>query len=131
MSLDLENRGEWESALRTQFLALEIDSEEDLAKLGAAISKNMRDGAPTMDAEERARRLAYSGNNVRRTPGKSTIRYVRGRDREGFYIDVGPNRGAFYLAFIEYGTKFFAAVPFLRPALERAIAAWGTAGSKT
>lgn len=132
MSLDVANAADWLKGVQNGLADLELDSEEALAELAAGISKNMRDDAPVMDPEERRRRQQGEKGReaVRRTPGKTTIRFRRGRDERGFYIDVGPSRGAFYLAFLEYGTSKIAARPFLRPAIEKAIAAWGTAGSR-
>lgn len=125
MTLEVVNGAEWAAGLQNAFADLEIDSEQELAKLAGEISANMRADAPVMDSAERQRRLASPGGRVRKSPGRNTIRFRRGRDRRGFYIDVGPGRGAFYFAFREYGTSQQSARPFLRPAIERAIAAWG------
>lgn len=130
-SLDVVNGASWLGAVDQAFGGLELTSEDEVAGLAKSISQNMRDAAPVMDPDERARRQAQPGRRVRSTPGKATIRYTRARDRGGFYSDVGPNRRAFYLAFIEYGTKHITARPFLRPAIEKAVAAWGTAGSRS
>ncbi|QXC59331.1 hypothetical protein KSP35_13055 [Aquihabitans sp. G128] len=129
-SLKVENGSSWLRDVERAFAGLELQSEEEVATLAATISKNMRDSAPTMAEEERARRLANPGDPVRKTSGRATIRYVRGHDREGFYVDVGPSRKAFYLAFQEYGTLHFPGRPFLRPSIERAVAGWGTSGSR-
>lgn len=126
MSLKVTNEGQWLKGVQNGLADLNLDSEEALADLAADISKNMRAGAPEMDAEERRQRQATESGreSVRRSPGRSTIRFRRGRDAKGFYIDVGANRSAFYLAFYEFGTSKQPARPFLRPAIEKAIAGW-------
>lgn len=123
-SLDVDASA-WLGGLDRAFGDLQLTSEDEVLDLGRDIVQEMRDGAPRMPADERAQRQAH-GTVVRRTPGYRTITLIRGRDREGFFADVGPSRKAFYLAFIEYGTSKLAARPFLRPAIERAIARWGT-----
>lgn len=130
-SLDVDGSG-WLISLDQAFAGLELTSEDEVAGLAKQISQNMRDTAPVMEAQERARRQAQpkGAENVRKTPGKATIRFSRGRDRQGFYCDVGPNRKAFYLAFLEYGTSKLSARPFLRPAIEKAISGWGSAGRR-
>ena len=120
------NAPEFRRATKIAFADLALDSEEQVVDLARDMSKEMRDGAPVMDeAERQERRSTEAGKRaVRAKPGKTTIRFTRGRDREGFYCDVGPNKGAFYLAFIEWGTSKMAARPFLRPAIEAAVARW-------
>lgn len=125
MSLKLTNEAQFRQAIAAEYAALALDSEEQVADLARGMSEGMRKAAPVMDETERAERRKGGSMSVRRTPGKSTIRFSRGRDREGFYCDVGPGKGAFYLAFIEWGTSKLKARPFLRPAIEAAIAAWG------
>lgn len=124
--MDILNGSEWLAGIQNGLADTEIDSEEALASLAGVISKNMRDGAPVMASEERRRRQQTEGTRkaTRRRPGKATIRFRRGRDRRGFYIDVGPGKGGFHLAFYEYGTSRQPARPFLRPAIERAISNW-------
>lgn len=119
------NASEFRRAAKTEFAALALDSEEQVVDLARDMSKTMRDNAPTMDEAERAARLESSPGSVRSKPGKTTIRFQRGRDREGFFCDVGPSKAAFYLAFLEWGTSKLTARPFLRPSIESAISRWG------
>lgn len=123
--LEVANEVDWLMGIQNGLADLEITGEDELAKLAGSISANMRAGAPELDATERAARQATpkGRTSTRRRPGKTTIRFRRGRDRRGFYIDVGPT--AFELAFYEWGTSKQPARPFLRPAIERAISAWG------
>lgn len=64
----------------------------------------------------------------RRTAPKRTgiaarsISTARGRDAEGPFIDFGPTRRGFHLTWAEYGKSDQPARPFIRPAIERAIA---------
>lgn len=129
--VELLNEREWTRAIKTEFAALELTSEEEVADLARDMAQRMRDGAPVMDADERKARQGseYGREHVRRTPGRKTIRFNRGRDAEGFYCDVGANKSAFYLAFHEWGTSKMAARPWMRPAIEAAIAAWGSKGT--
>lgn len=126
MSLDIVNADQWLRAMNRGLDEVDIESEEQVVDLARTMSKLMRDGAPEMDEEERRRRQATESGreSVRRKPGKTTIRFNRGRDRRGRYVDVGPSRGAFYFLFYEYGTSKQPARPFLRPAIEQAIARW-------
>lgn len=126
MSLDVTNRSEFLAGVQNAFTDLEIDSEESLADLGKDMSRLMREGAPVMPEAERRQRQATEGTRkaTRRKPGKVTIRFRRGRDARGFYVDVGPAKSAFHLTFAEWGTSRQPARPFLRPAIERAIANW-------
>lgn len=123
--LEVANEGDWLMGIQNGLADLEITGEDELAKLAGTISANMRENAPVLDASERyARQQTDKGReSTRRKPGKAGIRFKRGRDRRGFYIDVGPT--AFELAFYEWGTSKQPARPFLRPAIERAISAWG------
>lgn len=120
------NAPEFRRAAKIAFADLALDSEEQVVDLARDMSKQMRDNAPVMDeAERQQRRETEAGKaSVRAKPGKTTIRFSRGRDREGFYCDAGPNKGAFYLAFIEWGTSKMTARPFLRPAIEAAVSRW-------
>lgn len=123
--MNYTNAPAFRRATKEAFADLALDSEDQVVDLARDMSKQMRDNAPVMDAAEREQRRAGGSMTVRATPGKTTIRFSRGRDREGFYCDVGPNRGAFYLAFIEWGTSKLPARPFIRPAIEAAVARWG------
>lgn len=113
-------------ATKEAFADLTLDSEGQVVDLARDMSKEMRNAAPVMDETERQQRRSTEAGkaSVRAKPGRTTIRFTRGRDREGFYCDVGPSRAAFYLAFIEWGTSKLPARPFLRPAIESAIARW-------
>lgn len=48
---------------------------------------------------------------------RSSIMTHRGTDAVGRYVDIGTN--VFYAPYVEYGTRFMAAQPFLRPAMAR------------
>lgn len=126
MTLQVSNRAQFLAGVQNAFTDLEIDSEESLAGLAKDMSQLMREGAPVMPEAERRQRQSTEGTRkaTRRKPGRVTIRFRRGRDERGFYVDVGPAKSAFHLAFAEWGTSRQPARPFLRPAIERAIARW-------
>jgi HK97 gp10 family phage protein len=126
VSLDITNKGEWVRGVSGALVDLELDSEESVTTLGADMAKLMRRSAPVQPDEQRRRRQAQpkGRESVRRRPGKTTIRSRKGRDGRGFFVDVGPSKAAFYLAFVEWGTSKMAAKPFLRPAIEQAISRW-------
>lgn len=130
MTLQLTNPAAWARSIKAETALLEKEGQEELAGLGRDMAKLMRDGAPVMPEEERRDRQASETgrSRVRRSPGRSTIRSRRGRDRQGFYVDVGANKSAFYLAFHEWGTSKMTARPWMRPAIESAIARWASKG---
>lgn len=125
MSLTVTNASEWDRGLRQAFADLEVDCEDQLSDLAANITANMRQTAPEMEPAERQYRQGLSsGKAVRKRPSKVTYRYDKHRKGRRFWIDAGPAKGAFYLAFAEWGTSNQPARPWLRPAIERAVAAW-------
>lgn len=103
----------WESAVATEFARLNIESEKDLLDLAHDIERGMKDGAPLS-----------TGKRISRRHARSSIDVKQGRDRRGVYVDVGPTRKGFWLAFYEFGTSRQPPRPFMRPAIERAIARW-------
>jgi HK97 gp10 family phage protein len=58
------------------------------------------------------------GPNVRTGRLRSSISTSLGSDEEGLYCDVGSN--VEYAGYVELGTRYMRARPFLRPALEAA-----------
>lgn len=54
---------------------------------------------------------------------RSSIQMVEGQDGRGVYVTVGTN--VEYAAFVEFGTRFMAAQPYMRPALAKAFGLWG------
>lgn len=126
MSLVTTNTAAWRRSVKTALADLELDSEEQVVDLAREMSKAMRAGAPEMDPAERRQRQQTERTRkaTRKRAAKTTIRFWRRRDERGFYVDVGASKGAFNLAFYEYGTSRQMARPFLRPAIERAISGW-------
>lgn len=49
---------------------------------------------------------------------RSSIMATRGQDGMGPWVEVGTN--VYYAAFVEFGTRYMAAQPYLRPALAQA-----------
>lgn len=58
------------------------------------------------------------GPNVRSGRLRSSITWRIGEDQESLYADVGSN--VEYAIYVEKGTRFMAARPFLEPALQAA-----------
>lgn len=104
---------EWGQAVETEFARLNIESEQDLLDLGHDIEQGMKSGAPLS-----------VGKRISRRHARASIDVKRGRDSKGVYVDVGPTRKGFWLAFYEFGTSKQPPRPFMRPAIERAIAGW-------
>lgn len=50
---------------------------------------------------------------------RRSITYEPGRDGKGYYVDVGTN--VIYAPFVEFGTRYMRAQPFLRPAFLQAV----------
>ena len=97
----------WERAVETEFARLNIGSEKDLVDLATDIRDQMRATAPVSTGKRIARRHA-----------RSSIEVKQGRDRRGFFADVGPTRKGFWLAFYEFGTSKQPPRPFMRPAFD-------------
>ena len=83
----------------------------------------------TLKSTADLQRLAISVQNRARTycpvdTGRlrSSITHVMGEDRKGPYAEIGTNVA--YAPFVEYGTQYTAAQPFLRPALLEAAREW-------
>jgi hypothetical protein len=54
---------------------------------------------------------------------RSSIQASKGTDAQGAYADIGTNVNS--AAFVEFGTRFMAAQPYLRPALAISVQQWG------
>lgn len=77
-----------------------------------------RSGPMAKALDERASRIALAAKNyapVRTGFLRSSIYHELGVDGQGLFANVGAR--AHYAAFVEFGTRFMAAQPFLRPAL--------------
>jgi HK97 gp10 family phage protein len=70
-----------------------------------------------IDVQNRARQLSPVDTGRLR----SSINHKAGRDRKGYYVDVGSN--VKYAPFVEFGTMKQPAQPYLRPALAEAVRA--------
>lgn len=104
---------DWSRAVEANFARLGHDSETALYRLADDIAD-----------EERATAPRSAGKRISRRHGASSIGTKRGRDTKGVFVDVGPTRKGFWLAFQEFGTSKQAPRPFMRPAIERCIARW-------
>jgi len=102
---------------------VELTGLDDLLKELNALSERIAARAENKALREGAEilRAAISKRAPRRTGRllKSIEKSNVKRSKEGVkYIEVGPNRSAFYGVFLEFGTSKMAARPFIGPALE-------------
>lgn len=87
--------------LQAHLSKLEIDTEDDLVRVGLRVQSVARSLCPVDTGRLR-----------------SSIVMRKGRDGLGFYVEVGTNVS--YAAFVEFGTSRQAAQPFLTPAIAQA-----------
>lgn len=85
-------------SLRQHVAAMEVDSEDALVRVGYKVMSQARILAPVDTGRLR-----------------SSIILTRGRDGQGFYVEVGTN--VYYARFVEFGTRYTNAQPFLIPAV--------------
>lgn len=102
---------------------IELEGMDELIKQINAIGERVATRAENKALREGAEilRAAISKRAPRRTDrlSKSIEKSNVKRSKEGVkYIEVGPNRSAFYGVFLEFGTSKMAARPFIGPALE-------------
>jgi HK97 gp10 family phage protein len=87
--------------LQAHLAKLEIDTEDDLVKVGLRVQSVARSLCPVDTGRLR-----------------SSIVMRKGRDGLGFYVEVGTSVS--YAAFVEFGTSKRRAQPFLTPAIAQA-----------
>jgi HK97 gp10 family phage protein len=85
-------------SLAQHLAAMEVETEDDLVKVGLAVQSKARSLCPVDTGRLR-----------------SSIIMTKGRDGQGFYVEVGTNVG--YGRFVEFGTVHTRAQPFLVPAV--------------
>jgi len=84
--------------MRTAFERLEFRSRSQLVRMAIRVVNRAQEYCPVDTGRLR-----------------SSIHWDQGVDAQGFHVDVGTNVN--YSAFVEYGTRFQHAQPYLRPAL--------------
>lgn len=84
--------------------------ESNVRTLGTDTARRMQDKGPRSDVAPHA---------------IDTVEVTEGRGADTYFVDVGPSRKGFYLAFKEFGTRHQQAEPWARPAIAEAVAAWG------
>lgn len=89
-------------SLRAAVAKIEIDTEANLWTLGLRVQNNARLLSPVDTGRLR-----------------SSIMATRGKDATGAFVDIGTN--VQYAIFVEFGTRYQSAQPFLRPALAGAV----------
>lgn len=87
--------------LAAHLAKLEVDTEDDLTRVGLRVQSAARALCPVDTGRLR-----------------SSIVMKRGRDGQGFYVQVGTN--VHYAPYVEFGTSRMAARPFLLPAVAQA-----------
>lgn len=87
--------------LQRHLQQLEVDTEDDLVRVGLRVQATARSLCPVDTGRLR-----------------SSIVMRKGRDGMGFYVEVGTNVS--YAAFVEFGTSKSKAQPFLTPAIAQA-----------
>lgn len=87
--------------LAAHLAKLEVDTEDDLTRVGLRVQSAARSLCPVDTGRLR-----------------SSIVMKRGRDGQGFYVQVGTN--VHYAPYVEFGTSRMAARPFLLPAVAQA-----------
>lgn len=100
--------------------ALEFDSAAFMRSLAAQVAKLKLTTAAGLWAfglrvQNNARMLAPVDTGRLR----SSITATKGSDGTGAYVDIGTN--VEYAAYVEFGTIYMAAQPYLRPALALAV----------
>lgn len=108
MTLVVENWSEWETAL----LAALEDNRRFAEQKVIALADDIGD------------RERQSGPRGVGAHGIDTITVIVGRSSDLFFVDVGPDKSGFYLAFYEFGTEHQPPRPFMRPAVTAAVSAW-------
>lgn len=108
--------------------SIEIDSDAFLASLRVAL------GQLKLQSEAELWGFALATQNLARfycpvDTGRlrSSIQATKGHDGSGPFVDIGTNVN--YAGFQEFGTRYMAAQPYLRPALAVAAQQWGSFGS--
>jgi HK97 gp10 family phage protein len=99
---------------------IDVDAKGFLAGLAAAYAdfkvESERDALGlAIVVENRGKELCAVDTGLLR----SSIGHQDGRDKDGYYIDVGTNVS--YGPFVEFGTSTQGAQPFMRPAVAEAV----------
>lgn len=95
----------FQRGLKAALGSLKLSSERQLTRLG-------------LDVQNRARQLCpVDTGRLRSSVNSSGLK----RDGRGVYVEVGTN--VEYAPYVEFGTRYQRAQPYLRPALAEAVAA--------
>lgn len=112
-TLEILNYDEFEAGFAKATQDLVVQSEQALVQLAEDIAQRERASGP---------RGTHGGKHA-----IDTVEVTSGRTDSEFYVDVGPSRQGFYLAFYEFGTQHQPPRPFMRPAIAQAIQMWKAA----
>lgn len=84
--------------LKHHLAKMEVETEDDLMRVGFSVQSHARKLCPVDTGRLR-----------------SSIIVTKGNDGGGFYVEIGTN--VEYAAFVEFGTMYQKAQPFLVPAV--------------
>jgi HK97 gp10 family phage protein len=108
--LIIENYDEFLAGFVKGTQQLVVESEAALVRLAEDIAAREKASGPRGD---------HGGKHA-----IDTIEVTQGQTDSEFFVDVGPSKRGFYLAFSEFGTRHQPPRPFMRPAIAAAISAW-------
>ncbi|MBK9181412.1 MAG: hypothetical protein IPM45_18020 [Acidimicrobiales bacterium] len=106
-------------------MPFEIDDSDFRAGLDQATDDMKADAERSLRrlADDMASRMTATAPRLTGA-GAATIAVTDASADSLVVLDIGPDASAFYLAFYEWGTSHQPPRPFLRPAVEQAVAAW-------
>jgi HK97 gp10 family phage protein len=105
--MEVLNTAEFQRALAGAYRGMRLQTERDLVVLGLKVQNGARERCPVDTGRLRAS-IVSSGLE---------------HDAKGAFVRVGTN--VFYAGFVEFGTRYMAPQPYLRPALLEAAQSWG------
>lgn len=108
MSFVVDNLDEWEAAFGRELEHNLSLAEAAVVGLGEDIGRREREAGPRGDGEH----------------GVDSITVELGRSDDLFWVDVGPDKRFFYLAFYEFGTSRQPPRQWMRPSITDAVSAW-------
>lgn len=108
LSFVAENIDEWEAAVERELALTVTTAEAAVVGLGEDIARRERSSGPRGAGEH----------------GVDSVTVELGRTADLFWVDVGPDKRFFYLAYYEFGTEHQPPRPFMRPSIAEAVSAW-------
>ena len=94
----------------------------NLSRISSRLSRRIQIESLTEAAEPMRRSMSALAPQRAPKPDLKdmfVISLSRGQDRNEAAVAIGPTRSGFYASFLEFGTKYISARPFIRPAFDR------------